>query len=1011
MLLNIREKWNFRVKDWVTSISLMKKEHIFFGTRDGFLYLIDWYNNELFSMQLESWVGALKTLSYSEGNFTNEYLFVATKNGWFYIYKVDKKNHSNPLTEVYKIKANNTIREIDIYFIKTKYYDSAYVAFGSEDRKIYLLNLKDILNDSLNKPEVKSFETNGWIRTISFYKSTYHGVLIIAGCGDKHLYFYNLNGDIIEKINVNSKVHSIITKNKIIYAVSDTQIIHKIQEQKEGTFLLKNISLNYRATKLYFEDFENTEKNNYFIVSEKENIFLYDTNDKCKSKFNFNKVYSFSIMSQDTILIGGEHSLQCYKYSIDEGTCHEQKEDKSLIHDSKIFEYSTAPKQNYQNIGIGRFMHIIKEKNMVSPKLAIIGTDDGKVILLHLTNKIKILANEEMINSRIWSVYAYWQSDTVLKAFIATSNKNILVYSLHFVYLENREEVKIFWEKEDEIKTPDWVREIRPTEGIGEESYVAVTEKGDIDFYNKSKHNKKLKISNNGKIISSKSNEQKYQIFRTIAYHHINNQSYELFTGSDNNQVFYYNTKEDHTWSKYTFDRVRETLIYGDILYAVSEDRFLYTYLKDGSIQYRYKFPHRALCIDIYEDEGNIYIVVGCGDGYIYILNNNVIVYSYSYADRIRDLKIIDNQKILLVSENFYSYYEELPNIFYANNKLNNLLNKMYLSLIANDNNIEATTNLSIFNIFFLLEYTEVWVSSDEDNSLLIDLIEIAFKHIDIKCEENSNITMIKYYYTYAKALFQLIDNEYNNYQAEFISKVSRYLSNQNNYYIHHSIISILSTKVKNKQIDIADFEAVLRILFKSISFSNNWIIEESILLLEAIGYYDLSAHSSKELLDSIKIPYSKLQILMNYILEKKDTQKIYVFNNKLVNESDVFMLLNILKIDNIDEAISKLKKCSKIVYKNLDFLIDFDNIKSHTKQEAILKYKNDFFSKGSYLLEILDQIPIENCSPTKEQALKELLLYLDLVNLKLNLDENKLSIREYLAVEFYIFFVKMIYK
>ena len=674
MSIDLIPHWEFNSgSDWITSLDLIKGKYIFVGSRDGMLHILNWYGAPIYKKNFGSWIGAMKVVETSDASreqTNNIYLLCGTKNGDFRCEKLSQnRSQVLELKEISSFKAHNTIREIDITDGAQESIET-WITVASEDRHLYILNLSELLS-SRDAAQVKKVRVNGWIRSAAFCKDVDNEkTLIAAGCGDKNLYIFSLEGEKHSKIFIDSKIHSIVSdqRSSKLYCTSDAKKLYVVGLQGISYGIIDEIPLAHRATKLAFMD---EEFRRILVVCEDFNIYIFDTDRReiiswirvGQRVFSINDA---SFENTDILLLGQSHGrLSAFMYTLtNEPIVPATEYIKGFIGDfnsaclAKLAEFVLfGPKSQSIEVGIGRFIHLAQASEL-GPSMCIVGTDGDNIAIITLDNDTerKILyKGEKEILFRVWSVYGYWERKGRLRLFVATSENVLLQYVLHT-------DVKPpTLAEEKQISLKDWPREIRPVNPLepgGKKQVLISCENGD------------LIIHGNGEI---RFNTE--QILRTGYAKQVAEGEYEILVGSDNNLITFFRN-QNTIWKKETLDKVREVLITEDGCLAVSEDRYLYILNHEGRLKFRYRFPHRALCIDRYFDyKKNVWFVVGCGDGYVYFVNEHGYIRdAYEFPDRIRDIKIFNNEEIIVACEDRNIYFaptiEKFFRDYYANRHL-----------------------------------------------------------------------------------------------------------------------------------------------------------------------------------------------------------------------------------------------------------------------------------------------------------------------------------------------------
>ncbi len=913
-------KWNEDFFDWIYTIDEISKKYIFIGTRDGFLKVLRYTaRTEICSLNLESWIGTIKVLPVEKEGLTSYYLLVGTKKGRFVCYEfIDEK-----LYPIFTFHAKNTIREID--FIRDVSIENTWVAFGSEDRHVYYFNFNRLIQAVEIKGDTKDIiskiKTNGWIRSVAFCSNVNDEFLIAAGCGNKYLYFFDLNGVEYDKINVNSKIHSIISDQKTpqLFCVSDSKKFFKITSKignKPGRFeIYKKINLLMRSSKIIFR---NGRFDQILIVCESSNsqsvVLLYDDckNYFCRYSFE-HKIYTIKDIGEEkdkAFLIGNNlYSLSCYAYSTHLKLKEVDFQSYSLTTDFnsdslKKFEnfsnlFLLGIKVKEEEVGIGRFLHIVEdpEKGI----FALVATDEGNFFLFDIKNENLLrLAQNKVEDVRIWSIYGFFEDD-ILKTYVATSNNQIKKYSAHFTGTNNQNVV--FIEEKDSFYIDDWAREIRPISNSDDKNeFIISCENGDVKFFKGEIH-----FNNN-------------QINRSVFCQKVSNEKYIVLTGSDDNLISFYDIQKRKNgfeiideWKFNTIDRVREVIIHENLCIAVSEDRFAYVLTKQGELKWRYQFPHRVLCVDMFiNNKADYFFVFGCGDGNVYFLDTDrSISYTYTFPDRIRDLKILNRKYFLVASESSFIYkcnlYDDFIKCYFDDFTTYITKEIEIIALNAEDAVVIDLAKKSLAEKMVLLNYIEYWYSP-ANIYIAISLIEACRKFY----EETPILTT---YYIYAKAIvFLTLKIDFN----AGITQIREYLRT-NNVYIKHSIISTISNyqlAQKHRTDTCSNPKEIIDHIIIHLSLNSNeaWLLDELALHLFNANFFNLNDSGFLSYFKMNRISFKKLEfflsscegsiindikksdlvklkkILTNFMA--KDLNKLKLFKNKLINENTLFLEL-----------------------------------------------------------------------------------------------------------------------
>ena len=570
------------------------------------------------------------------------------------------------------------------------------------------------------------------------------------------------------------------------------------------------------------------------------------------------------------------------------------------------------------------------------------------VIKLEDKDDIKIVAEEIIKGTRIWAVYGFWESNSIFKIYVASSNNKLIEYKLekqNFYTDETNKKKNLI--QENEIELIDWPREIRHIEEDKKENFIIACENGDIKFF-----------------CDEKSNFNDQQIFRSIYALKSDKGDYNILTGSDNNKItFFENNKKRFTFK--TLDRVRETIIYNEECLAVSEDRYLYVIDKLGYIKWRYRFPHRALCIDTYVYSEGTYYIVGCGDGSVYFLTEKrVVKYAYRFPDRIRDVKVFNSEIIIIACEASHIYFcptmESLIKDFYGGD-ISEIIDDQ-LKLLKKDidsKSIKAIKDVPFKEKLLLLDKIDMWYLGG--NSEIFILLCDSCKMSVLKSNN------IKIYYIYANALITLAT------RIDFAvgkSRIRDYLSSDKNPYILHSILSTITQKnIKGLPPNriIPNPIELLEFIVTNINFKDKWILEETILTLYEADFFSFIPSGFIIFFKNNRILYRKLYNIKKYSCE---------FNHKGIKSSPLLNLIDFLEtnqhkeqdFENIIKNCHLTDKSQNEVMKNIEFIykisIEEKSVKGslgHIKKWISERVSNDELKKT------FSTIIIDNCTKFDE--------------------------------------------
>lgn len=821
-------KWSFHASDWVTAVDVIRGRYIFAGSRDGNVYVLNWYGACLATLSFESWVGALRLVTIRTGLIEHLYLLVGTKTGDFTCLKASESDILH--FEIrYKLNVGNTIRAIDVTDALSRTYN-VQIAFGSENRKVYILNLADAESKG-SAAQIVTANPNGWIRSVAFCRSVRDELLVAAGCGDKHLHLFDLNGEEYASIDVASKIHTLISslQSPQIYCASDAKQLYVISPKAGRSYYIeKVIPLPHRAITL---DYTTQRSEQLLVACADHTLYLFDLlSRKLVSCLPIREsVFALREASDENgraILVGhGQRTLSCMAYSIEPKISTSARtverghldnfksEDLTCVSEAWLY----GPKAAQVEVGIGRFLHVVERKSGIGP-LVIVATDEGRVVVLDIADeeKPKLVSSYDLPNCRVWAVYGWWARTDVLRIMAATSANSIVGLNAHF--LDGQD---VNWEVHENHHLNDWPREIRGVNGLEVECSVAACENGDIRF-----------LGCRGLDFNAG------EVFRTVCARSSAG-NIEVLTGSDDNRISFYRNGALR-WSRPTADRVRETIFDGERTLSVSEDRFLYAIDIDGRLDFRFRFPHRALCVDVFKDEdGDKQYVVGCGDGYVYFISQSRVVRSaFEFPDRIRDVRIVNDNYLLVASESFSVHVALLPHVFmkkyYADRHTDFVKHQVAeLEKRFSQDGPMVLSDVPHRKKIYLLGFVDMWMSTAN--------AEMFLALLDSVVNTVSEVDNIREFYVISHALAKLA------LHVDFAvgrSRIERFLRDTNDFYASHAMVSLIGEQRLGEAragARIPDAKALVEVITSEVDLSDVWVLEEAIRNLYVSEFFSLA--------------------------------------------------------------------------------------------------------------------------------------------------------------------------
>jgi hypothetical protein len=886
-------QWQFSANDWVTAIDTLRDDFIFVGSRDGSLRVLDWFGTCILERQFGSWIGAVRLLHVANVNGVEEiYLWLGTKRGQVICERVLIEGGSRVTTETcFEFDAKNTIREIEVPTGLVGLGDAIVVA-GSEDRRVYVFPMERVLGGVTWTPFERAL--NGWVRSVALCRTVSGDILIAAGCGDKRVHFLDLNAQEVGSVLVDSKVHSIVSdpRGSRLFCCSDSKELFEIAlygGPKYQFSLERRMPLPHRATKLVFID-ANCER--IIAVCEDKCLYVIDATRHlvCGSLSLGERVFALHALQTQTTkvaLIGhGQRSLSSVLYWPDE---------HAASHPSARFglpdEFESPPRwpdlaevhlhgsrTARISVGIGRFLDLVPAARPFE-ELCVVSTDEGDVHIVELfgeTGATKVTIPRESVY-RVWAAHAFWtEPGTWLKVLVATSDKMITAYDVDMTTT-----IALRGER---TQLGDWPREIRPVENAGAGVCIVACESGELHI-----------TSEPSQLFNGN------QIFRT-AYGVKRRDQVDVLTGSDNCLVTLYANGIEQ-WRVRTADRVREVLIDKDECLAVSEDRFLYVLdaspEAEGRKRYRFRFPHRALCADVIHDAETKrrIVVVGCGDGAVYWLDENGFVLdAHEFPDRIRDIKVTRDGDIAVACEDRHLYrartWDRAMKAVFGARGLEAVQTRIRELKVAHDSNGPAVVSeITPAERAFLLRYIDHWLGNNT--------ADFAVRLTDAALRDDYR-DKVKLHYWCANALLALATRGRFAFGKDRIEQYLRRFDG--NVYAQHSLLAAVGhRRLRLVHMPAGDPapEMLIDWLVLKVSLDDEWILEECCRKLCASEFFGLGEGGFRKFFRTVRIPYRKLRRIVDHAEFMEQPE---------VSGSSLVRLMPFLKAGQFDDrAVTKM--------------------------------------------------------------------------------------------------------
>lgn len=309
----VTEKWNYEVRDWVTSVHATDidddgEREIIACSRDGRVYVLK--GNEKGNkarlwrrvIGTKAWVGTAIGITPSRGSNASVRIIVGTRDGK--IYALDKDGGIvGKDRRIYSLPRNESTDEEDPgkdaywcdtgYVIRQIYADlrqTNIIIFGSEDRCVYALDY--------DTGEIRwRFPTHGWVRTVFFCDIDGDGcVEILAGSTDKCLYVLNDQGVLLNLHHMGYAINSVFATD-----IDNDGVIEILVATDEKKFLCLTPRLeekwqahcDKRLLSLYTTDVNGDGYDEIIAGSEDGHIYFFDAHGNILWRHNIGAhVYS-----------------------------------------------------------------------------------------------------------------------------------------------------------------------------------------------------------------------------------------------------------------------------------------------------------------------------------------------------------------------------------------------------------------------------------------------------------------------------------------------------------------------------------------------------------------------------------------------------------------------------------------------------------------------------------------------------------------------------------------------
>jgi outer membrane protein assembly factor BamB len=710
--------WDYKAKDWVTGVFAVDIDddgelEVIASSRDGRLHLLSARGDCKWERIIGSktWVGTLavgnpstRNLSIGEKD-TSAHIIVGTRDGKVYVFDKDGRTISKE-GKTFAFDSNGMALD-PVEEQKACWYDTGYVIrqvyvdpvqptdiiFGSEDRYVYVLDYQT--------GELRwKYQTNGWVRAVFSYDLNGDGEAeVLVGSGDKNIYLFNQQGQVLAQYNMGHAIQRIIAADvdddgqiEILVGTAGKDLAALVYYQDENTpggyFQEKwRNRFDNRFLSLCVTDIDNDRKKEIIAGSEDKHIYILDAHGKIIWQHN-HKYRIFSIYSGDIdndgvpeLLIGSEHDRvramrirarlprglegkirKHYRRLVEnepitllELNGNERNLLEDLVHEP-VKEHITL-KQAQDHIKKGELTQALStllklQQNKVEQILHKDSIGHIRTVCFrHIANDHK---QEIIVVNTDGDVRAFNASGRYLWS--AQLDDHILDVQTGFIDHHRQEEIVACSSDRHvyilsgtrnrtrrDILVDTWMSSICVTSASNNTKGLAEIIIGSED--------KKLHIyeSNLDTPVGTIDTPEGIRIVRAHMSHRANEP--EIIAASLGMSIYAYSHSKTLMWEYETKDHIRSICIKdidadgkAEVLVG-SEDRNIHVIDSTGHLLWRFYFPHSALSIEAVDvdQDGKIEILVGCADGYLYIFNSDGdLLWKYQAHDRIQAVRAAD---------------------------------------------------------------------------------------------------------------------------------------------------------------------------------------------------------------------------------------------------------------------------------------------------------------------------------------------------------------------------------
>lgn len=694
----VRRVWDFRTKDWVTSVFAADvnndgEAEVIACSRDGRIVLL------AAKTKVDSWERVVgdKTNWVCSGTVISGIqprIMVGKRDGKIYcldkdgntitrdgkVLTFDKDGRARDKKaeeEAHWFQANNVVRQV--------HFDeqSSLLVIGSEDRRVYGL-------DSHSGELRWTFEADGWVQAMSLCDINQDGVTeVLVGSVDTFLYILNPQGQVLAKHDMKFPVHNIIADNidqdsKVeILIGTDGKDLAALTYDSAGNFTEKwHIPLNNRILSLCAADIDGDGNKEIIAGLEDKHTYIFDKQGKFiwrhNHKYRINSLFPCDIDKDGLpeLLMGS-----------DDNAIRAMRVRPRLGVDDKI-------RDCYQRLGKPDLSAIEGLSTEESGLLGnILGSRKTEQVTLQQAKEYMrgghyIRALRTLLKLQDLRVQPYWSRDDVghirsvsLRQLKDDPMREIITGTAEGYVQAFKADREPLWSKQIEGRIVEM--QTGYFERSKQEEIVVCSSDHHVYILSGTERqelHKGVIETRLSSVCVATFQQQPTQIIigsEEMKLHMLGSdlkapaetidtgrgvgivrvpasqkaQSLEIVISSLDNHVYAYTRHGERLWVYEAYDHIHSICLKdidadGNIEVIIgSRDRNVHVLNSAGQLLWRYYLPHSVLSIDAADADldGNIEIFVGCGDGFLYVFNHEGdYLWKHEAHDRIHAVCVDD---------------------------------------------------------------------------------------------------------------------------------------------------------------------------------------------------------------------------------------------------------------------------------------------------------------------------------------------------------------------------------